>query len=203
MKILESRFCSLSRAKDFQAFLKKLDPELYQKLSNHLQLNEGCKSNSAKMKNIYAEIKKRGKEPQLLEFMNDRYPHMVVKGKSQHTGPKVAKTDKNTKVKKLTAATADELYEKMNHHKVFNIYRPKVFFIPQRKIFVGPTKRYVTNSITRFAGGKLDVDYIVLEGPELWHGYVEYFEPRFREHISKVDHSQRPIARYRRQHQSS
>jgi len=198
MKIHESRFCGLSRAKDFQAFLKNVDAELHQKLLNHLQLNEGCKSNSKKMKNIYAEIKSRGKEQQLIDFMMDRYPHMVIRGKSQHTEVKPNRSEKNTKVKKLTAATPNQLYEKMNYHGVFDIYRPKVFFVPQRKIIVGPTRKHVTNSITRFSAGKLDVDYLVLQGPELWHGYVEYFEPRFKDQISKVDHSQRPIAKYRR-----
>lgn len=199
MKILESRFCGLSRAKDFQVFLKGLEPSIYQKLINHLQLNEGCKSNSAEMVKIYKEIKDGGKEPKLIEFMLDRYPHMVIRGKDKSEEvKKVVMPEHSYKVVKLTAATPDQLYEKMNFHKVFEIYRPKILFIPQRKIFVGPNKRHVINSITRFSATKLDVDYIVLEGPELWHGYVEYFDPRFRDQIKTVNHNQRPIAKYRK-----
>lgn len=196
MRILESRFCSLSRAKDFQAFLKNLDSELYQLLINHLQLNEGCKSNSEKMKSIYLNIKSRGKENELISFMLDRYPHMVARGKKKKNVRE--EPNKQIKVKRLAAATTDELYDKMNYHKVFDVYRPKVLFIPQRKIIVGPNKDYVVNAINKFLSGKIDTDYIVLEGPEFWHGYVEYFDIRFRNSVKSLDHSRRPIARYRK-----
>lgn len=196
MRILESRFCSLSRAKDFQVFLKNLDVELYQLLINHLQLNEGCKSNSSKMKSIYSSIKSRGKENQLIDFMLDRYPHMVVRGKSKNDKPK--KIENKPTIKKLTAATTDELYDKMNYHRVFDIYRPKVLFIPQRKIIVGPTSEHVLKSVNQFLSGKIDTDYVILEGPEFWHGYVEYFDIRFRNSIKNLDHSHRPIAKFRK-----
>jgi len=213
MRILENRFCGLSRAKNFQSFLKNLDGELYQELINHLQLNEGCKSNSKKMRKIYHDIKSRGKEQQLIDFISDRYPHMIVKGNNDHNA-KITNKDANIKndrgarrndrgarrneVRNISAATPNQLLEKMNYHKVFDIYRPRVFFIPQRKIIVGPTKKHVSSRIARFSAGKLDVDYIILQGPELWHGYVEYFEPRFKDKISQIDHSQRPIARYKK-----
>lgn len=197
MRILKDRFCSLSRSKDFQVFLKNLDSELYQSLINHLQLNEGCDSNKIKMSKIYRQIKKNGKELELLNFMKEKYPHMVVKTKEDS----IKKPDKpNIKTKKMTAATPSELYDKMNHHKVFDVYRPKLFFIPQRRIFVGPSRKDVLNSINRFVQFKLEVDYIILEGPELWHGYVEYFDVRFKDHIKKFDHSQKSITKYRKLH---
>jgi hypothetical protein len=193
MKLLKDRFCSLSRSKEFQVFLKKLDPKLYQELINHLQLNEGCDSNKDKMSKIHAQIKKDSKELELIEFMQERYPHMVVK-----TSKKPQEVEPKTKVKKMVAATSNQLYDKMNHHKVFNIYRPKLFFVPQRRIFVGPSRNEVLNSINRFIRTKLDSDYLILEGPELWHGYVEFFDVRFREHIKKLDINQKSLVKYRK-----
>lgn len=203
MKLIQDRFCGLSRAKDFQAFLRGLSPSLYQSLINHLQLNEGCKSNSVKMREIYSAIKESGDENKLLDFMLERYPHMVIRGKEDKTKKEDKQQQKKVKVKQITAATSDQLYGKLNYHKVFEVYKPKVLFVPQRRIFVGPNKNHVTKSINSFVSNKLDVDYIVLEGPELWHGYVEYFEPRFRDQIKLINHSQRPIARYRRLHMTS
>lgn len=194
MRILEDRFCNLSRAKDFQVFLKGLDSELYQKLINHLQLNENCSSNKSKMKVIYKELKERHKEQQLLNFMFEYYPHMVVKSSPKKNDKK---EEEKTVIKQVVATSPDELYTKMNYHKVFDIYRPKILFIPQRKIFIGPDKKYVLGSINQFTTNKLDVDFIILQGPDLWHGYVEYFDLRFRDHIKTINHSQRPIFKYR------
>lgn len=202
MKLIEDRFCGLSRAKDFQSFLKNVDVELYQELINHLQLNEGCKSNKNKMIKIRKELRDRGHELELINFMSDRYPHMVVKGSVESSPKPIQKESpkQDIKIKKMVATTTVELYDKMNYHRVFEVYRPKVLFVPQRRIFVGPNKKHVLNSVTSFTATKLDVDYIVLEGPELWHGYVEYFEPRFKDQITSIDHSQRPITLYRKKH---
>lgn len=194
MRIQKDRFCSLSKAKDFQVFLKNLDSVLYQELINHLQLNESCDSNKAKMTKIHAKIKQDGNEPELLEFMQERYPHMVVKSKNKPDKEKPAKV----KTKKISAATSDQLYEKLNHHKVFDIYRPNLFFVPQRRIIVGPSRNEVINSINNFVQSKLDTDYLVLEGPELWHGYVEFFDMRFRSHIKELNQNQRSIVKYRK-----
>lgn len=186
----QSRFCGLSRANDFQLFLRKLAPDLYQELINYLQLGKGCRSNQEKMAIIFANIKKRGLIPEVEEFLSKNHPHIIKKDKPKKKIKRIIKT--------IKASNAEELYQKMNYHKVFDIYRPKIFFIPQRRIIVEAQKQEVINNITRFVRNKIDVDYIILKGPELWHGYIEFFDKRFMGLTQKLNKSQRPIAQYRK-----
>lgn len=188
----KNRFCGLSRAKDFQLFLRKLAPDLYQQLINHLSLGKGCRSNQEKMASIFADIKKRGMLEDIENFLIKSHPHIVRKDKAEK------KQRSKREIKTIKANSAEDLYDKMNYHKVFEFYRPKLFFIPQRRIIIGAQKRDVLNDITRFARNKIDVDYIILKGPELWHGYVEFFDKRFMGLTEKLDKSQRPIALYRK-----
>jgi hypothetical protein len=194
--ILKDRFCNLSREANFQKFLKELAVDLYQDLIDHLQLGEGCQSNKKKMIQIYDEVKKRGSEARLVQFIEDNHPHMVIRSKTEENEAKPAKLA----VKKMEALTLDDLYTKMNHHKVFDVYRPRVMFVPQRKIIVGPSREYVANETTKFIRTKTDVDYVILEGPELWHSYIEYFDQRFSKHAEKINKNKRPISVYKKRH---
>ena len=192
MRILKDRFCGLSKARDFQNFLKSVAPDLYRLLINHLQLGEGCQSNKKKMIEIYESIKDRNILGKLETFLANNHPNMVI------IDTNIEKPKNENTVVKIKAESTEELYDKMNHHKVFDIYRPRLLTIPQRKIIIGPTKSDVKNSINRFVSGKVGVDHLILKGPELWHGYVEFFDARFLNHIEGLDHSQRPITVYKR-----
>ena len=196
--ILKDRFCNLSRAKDFQLFLKELAVDLYQKLIDQLQLGEGCQSNKKKMIEIYDEIKQRGDEAKLINFIEMNHPHMILRTKVEE--PKEEEKPVQLSVKKLEAASLDELYTKMNHHKVFEVYRPKVMFVPQRKILVGPSRAHVISATNKFIRTKVDADYLVLEGPELWHAYIEYFDQRYVKLSGNVDQSKRSISIYKKRH---
>lgn len=185
----KDRFCTLSRAKDFQLFLRKLAPDLYQNLVNHLQLGEGCRSNKKKMISIFSLLESNGKIKEVEDFISKNHPHMIkVENK---------KIINKKKVQVLRAKTKEELYTKMNYHKVFDIYRPRLLFIPQRRIFVGISRESVYKDIIKFIRGKIEVDYLILKGLDLWHGYVEFFDLKYADYIEKLDKSQRPITIYR------
>lgn len=190
MKIVTEQYCNLARSKDFQQFLRKLSPDLYKMLIKQLQLGESCRENRKKMIEIQEDLKSRGLLIKLQEFLLERFPHAVIKEEENFK--------QETQIKKMVAATADDLYNQMNFHKVFEFYRPRILSIPQRHIIIGPTKPYVVNQVNKFVRNKLDIDYIILKGSELWHGYIEYFDARFSSHIKDVNHNQRPIAQYRK-----
>jgi hypothetical protein len=191
MKIITEQYCNLARSKNFQNFLRSVSPDLFKNLIKQLQKGEGCNSNKNKMIEIQEELKSRGLINNLLDFLLDKYPNMVIKDTNN-------KKDNKFEIKRIIASSAEELYDKMNYHKVFEKYRPKILTIPQQYIILGPTKQYVLNKINSFIRNKIDVDYIVLKGPELWHGYVEYFNLRFKNHLSDIQHNHRPIHQYKK-----
>lgn len=190
MKIITDQFCNLSRSKEFQNFLRSIAPDLYKKLIKHLQLGESCRSNRKKMIEIQNDLENRKLHGDLYAFLESKFPQSIAISSSE------APIEKHI-VRKLTATSKNDLYNKMNYHEVFELYRPKVLTIPQRHIIVGPTKSYVKNKINLFVMNKLDIDYIILKGDELWHGYIEYFDMRFAPHIQNIQYNHRPIAQYR------
>lgn len=199
MKILKERFCGLSKSRDFQAFLRSIADDLYSGLLKQLQLGEGCTSNKRHMIKVYEEIKSRGLTDKLEEFLLNRHPYMMIKETNKDKKKEeLAQAKQDNEVIKIEAKSMPELYDKMNHHSVFHTYRPRIFSVPQRRIFVDTSEAKVRTTIEKFIKGKLNTDYLVLEGPDLWHGYVEYFDARFVDSVKEVDHSQRPIAIYKR-----
>jgi len=191
MKISRDRFCELSKSRDFQSFLLNLDKNLYKELINHLKLGEGCQSNKKKMIEIYENIKSNDKLNYLEQFLLSKYPHMIVVDSDESK-------QINQNIIQVKASNTDELYDKMNYHKVFKLYRPSVLAIPQRKIFIGTSKNDVLNSITKFIRSKLNTEYVILQGPELWHGYVEYFDVKYKDLINDFDINKRPVLLYKK-----
>lgn len=192
MKIDHNKFCGLSKSRLFQQYLKTIAVDQYKILIRQLQSGEGCQSNKKKMLEIYDELKNRNLVNQLHSFLKNKFQNIVIEDNVVDTNS--VKPKNNLKIVK----SSNELYDKMNFHKVFEIYRPKMLTIPQRFIIVGPSKPYVMNQINRFIRNKLDVDHIILKGSELWHGYIEFFDARFAQYIKELDHYNRPIATYRR-----
>ena len=192
MKIITEHYCNLAKSQEFQKFLRSIAPDLYKKLIRQLQQGESCKDNRLKMIEIQSDLDSRNLLRDLKVFLSNRFPHTIANDNEEQYKQK-------NEVRKLTANTANELYDRMNYHKVFPMYNPRILMIPQRHIIIGPEKDYVRNQINRFICNKLDVDYLILKGQEdLWHGYIEYFSTKYSSHIKNVDHSARPIAIYRK-----
>jgi len=187
MKISTKGFCGLSKQKDLQSFLSKVAPDLSDELIAHLQKVEGCSSNKKKMVEIYQTIMERGLENDVNEFVKKRYPHLIIKDKddSPKQGNKPVFVD-------LSPNDA-------NYHRVFKIYKPGMLLIPQRKILVCSDKRALRNKIINFCRSQLSTDYIILEGPKYWHGYIEYLEKRYINEVDQIDKLNRPIFLYRQQ----
>lgn len=185
----------MSKSREFQSFLLNLDKFLYKDLTNHLKLGEGCQSNKKKMIEIYEKIKINGKLEDLEKYILTKHPYMII----------VDSKDKEIKqndeeILQVKAGNINELYEKMNYHKVFEVYKPSILSIPQRKIFIGKSKNDVMNSVVKFMRNKLNVEYIILEGPELWHGYIEYFDIKYKNIINDIDINKRPVLLYKKIH---
>ena len=179
-----TNFCSLSRAADFQEWLKSVSPSCHTDLIEHLKLGKSCGSNKNKMRIIYDELKKLNLNDALIAFLKSTHPNMVIAEESDTIKPEPAPPPK------LTA-------EEANVHKVFPFYKPGLLLLPQQGILVGDTYESVLNQVVGFLRNKISTDYIILKSSLYWHGYVEYFDKRFMGDVAKVDRSKRPIAQYK------
>lgn len=179
-----TNFCSLSRAADFQEWLKAVSPNSYHDLMEHLKLGKSCGSNKNKMRIIYDELKKASLNDALIAFLKMTHPNMLIADKDD-----VAKPD-GIPPPKVSSEDA-------NIHKVFPIYKPGLLMLPQQAIFIGATYETVINQIVGFLRNKISTDYIILKSNLYWHGYAEYFDRKFIGEAEKVDRSKRPIAQYK------
>lgn len=185
MRIDVNSFCSLSRATDFQDWLKSVAAPLHTELIEHLKLGKSCGSNKNKMRVIYDKIKLGGLDNKLKDFLKSTHPNMLIAEQ-----PTVAAETNKIEV------TAEEA----NVHKVFPIYKPGLLMLPQQGIFIDNEYEPVMNQVMNFLKNKISTDYIVLKSNLYWHGYVEYFDRKFVDEIEKVKKENRPIAIYKAKH---
>lgn len=185
MRIDVNSFCTLSRATDFQDWLKSSALVLHTELIDHLKLGKSCGSNKNKMRVIYDKIKSAGLDKVLIDFLKRTHPNMLIAEQ-----PSVK--DEKNKIE----VSADEA----NIHKIFPIYKPGLLMLPQQGIFVENDYESVMNQVVNFLKNKISTDYIVLKSNLYWHGYVEYFDRKFISEIDKVKREERPIAKYKLKH---
>jgi hypothetical protein len=196
MKIDVTRFCGLSRREDFQQWLKSVSNAYYDELIYFLRLGKSCGDNKTKMEEIYQKLVNDKKSDSMTEFLAKNYPHMLIYDKNDAI--------KNEAVKKEIAASAPVIQkinislEEQNFHKVFQIYKPGILLLPHQMIFIDKDKRLLENRIIEFIRMKIQTDYLILEGPNFFHGYIEYFEKRFATEATKFKNDNRPIFTYKR-----
>ncbi len=200
MKIDVTRFCGLSRRDDFQEWLKSISIEYHDELINFLKLGKSCGDNKVKMEEIYGKLSKAGKSGLLIQFLKERYPHMLIFDNENVNRAPVKPSNQgkeNTVVKEVKPEIIVTL-EELNYHKVFQIYKPGLMLLPHQMIFVDFNKNNLENKIINFTRTKIETDYIILKGPKFFHGYIEYFEKKFAGEASSVKPQNRPIFIYKR-----
>jgi hypothetical protein len=186
MKIDVTRFCGLSRRDDFQNWLRSVSSEYCDELISFLKLGKSCGDNKTKMEEIYKKLINDNKSELMIEFLHKNYPHMIIHDKNSPN--KI-----NINNEKITP-TIDEL----NYHKVFQKYKPGFLLIPHQMIFIDNNYRLLENRVIEFIRMKIQTDYLILRGPQFFHGYIEYFEKEFASEAAKFDNHNRPIFIYKK-----
>jgi hypothetical protein len=191
VEIKSSSFCGLSRAKDWQNWLKNVAPDLHKDLLKVVDSGKGCRANSNKMMDIYFTLHKRGLEPQLETFLKRRFP-WIIKPPEEPTRKQIRK-----KVNKVKAAEANRPrkhmnWETINKHNVFLSYRPDILSFPQKHIIIADPK-FIYDQVQSFVANKLAVDYLIIDD----HAYIEYFEPKYVAVVARIPREARDIYKYR------
>lgn len=137
MEIKVEQFCSLATSPSWQAWLYKYNPDTYRSFIARLQNSRGCSQNRDIMKETLADIKRLGGDDQLLAFLTENYPHMILNGAKPAARPKVG--------------------------KVFEHYNPLSLTYPRRKIFTGDLST-IQRDIRSFTLDKLKHDSIIVDG---------------------------------------
>jgi hypothetical protein len=198
MKIDVTRFCGLSRRDDFQNWLKSISNEYYNELIYFLRLGKSCGSNKEKMEEIYSKLVKDKKSNLMIDFLIKNYPHMIIYDKNDATS-KIVEVPQNDKQMVLSNDKQMVLSnDELNHHKVFQKYKPGLLLIPHQMIFIDDNGRSLENRIIEFTRTKIQTDYVILQGPKFYHGYIEYFEKEFASEAFKLPSHNRPIFIYKK-----
>ena len=197
MKIKTSSFCAISRSQDWNVWLRETAADLHNELQATLNSHKGCKANSEKMVDIYNALYQRGLGVKFEEFIQRRFPYIIEGQTRVSTLPKtpqpaVTSIPAVQSVSKPIVAYMPADYTAMNKHKVFRAFRPDVLSFPQKHIIVGDPQQLM-GLVQEFVKDKVGIDYIIVED----RAYIEYFDNRHADVVSKIPRHSREIYAYR------
>jgi hypothetical protein len=181
MEIKIGHFCGLSSSSSFRNWLKNQAADLYDLITN-TQL-KGCRSKQEKMIDIKNKLYERGKGQLLEAFIKDNYPYMIDNFKE--------KQEKQQKQIVLTNKPQIDRSE-INKHSVFKTYRPDLLTFPHKYIIIDDQKT-ILSKVKDFIKDKVGVDYIIIDD----HAYIEYFNKRYSDVVSKIKSEDREIWQYK------
>lgn len=176
MKIKTNSFCSISRTKDWQDFLKSCSEKLYDDLTEHLK-SASCRSAKEKMISIYNKLIELGFSSKLEMFLLKRFPWIIEESK------KPENVSINSKIK---VVHSDDL--------IFKNYRPNMLTFPHRLIIESDDENELNNYYTKFVSDKCGVDNLILNN----RMYIEYFNSQYCDDVLKIDKDNREISIFRK-----
>ena len=184
MEIKIGHFCGLSSSTSFRNWLKKTAADLYDLIVN--TQTKGCRSKQEKMVEVKNKLYNRNQGHLLEAFIKENYPYMLIE-------TKIKEEDKKKLQQPLTIIEKKtEHIEHLNKHKVFKIYRPDLLTFPHKYIIVDD-QNIIEDKVKLFIKDKFGVDYLIIDD----HAYIEYFNRRYSDVISKIKEEDREIWQYR------
>lgn len=149
MRVIASKFCSLSTSPSWQAWLFHFDQSLYRRFMQRLQGSRGCNQNHDIMVEFLKELEKMpGGAEKLFEFLEKHYPHMIVRDSS---------------------AQKPWSEPKRSVDPVFPQFNPNVLTYPRRQILDGED---LVRRIQEFMLDKIKGDFVIVDGK----AYIEFLE---------------------------
>lgn len=134
MKIKVEQFCALATSPSWQAWLYQFDSEIYSWFIGKIRTSKNCTENREIMQITLDKIKKIDDSGQLLEFLTQRYPHVIV-------------SDEKQRVEDING--------------VFPGYVQGILTYPHRMIIESPIDA-LEKRIRKMIRGKLKSDYIII-----------------------------------------
>ncbi len=181
-KLNISQFCSLSQEIKFQSWLSGVAYDLYEIISENFKNQSSCKTNTTMMINIQNELRKRGLDNQLVGFLKQDYPLVLI----EVTENEIPKTNSPTKI--LTSISYPD--------PVFSYYNPSLLIFPQKIILENTNQTQLTKDVNTFVKDKLGVDYVLIGN----RTYIEYFKYKYRLEMENIIQKSRDIYKYKIKH---
>lgn len=195
MNIKTNSFCAISRNSDWQLWLREVAADLLADLKKTIDSQAGCKANSKKMVEVYNQLYARGHGTKFEDFISRRFPY-IIEGhtRTQHLpkeSPPAVSTPTQPFKKAVTQYTPAD-FESLNKHKVFRSYRPDILSFPQKHIILDKPDRLM-GLVQEFVRDKIGIDYIIEDD----RAYIEYFENKHADVVSKIPRETRDVFIYR------
>jgi hypothetical protein len=171
----------------FQQWLLSNDPTLFGELTDHLRNNTSCKSNVRKMMEIQSKLSNSGKLIDLVEFLRKEYPISLV----EVTGDDPENIE-------VVANDGTRVLSSIDDTFVFKHYNPNLVTFPQKLVMQNKDIKQLEVDVQAFVTSKLDFDYVIVGDK----AYIEYFKPKYRDVIPKIQKNRREVALYKARNKS-
>ena len=185
-----SKFCGLSKDKDFRAWLRTTAPELDEYFTKSSPVG-GCKANADRMVTVYNKLYETGKGVAFEKIIKERFPYVV--DRSAVAKPNLDPRSHLTVARTATPIIRVDNSKSLNVHGIFKLYRPEILTFPQKRILVNSDPAQLQAQISHFIQDKFGVDTLIIGD----HAYIEYFEPRYKDVVDKIPQQKRDIFQYR------
>jgi hypothetical protein len=140
VKVRIDKFCALSTSPPWQAWLYHFNNDLCKKFLKRLQESRGCNHNRDLMMETLTEIERLDGGDQLISFLTQHYPHMLVAEQGEKLATNTAKSG------------SDEIFEH---------YNPNILTYPRRLIFTG-AEHELRKRVQSFLVDKIKSDYEIV-----------------------------------------
>lgn len=157
MKVKVDQFCSLATSPSWQAWLFKFEQSIYRKFVKKLQESRGCNQNRDLMTETLLEVEKSGGNDNLVAFLKENYPHMLM-------------ADNGEPVKSVTPKDGDDIFEH---------YNPAILTYPRRMVLTGDN---LQKRVRSFVLDKLKHDSVIV-GDKAYIEYLDKSDKAFAEQI--------------------
>ena len=191
MKIKTSQFCSISRSKDWQNWLKEIDADLHDELLEVVS-KRGCRAITKLMMDIYRSLIKDGHRDSFETFMKRRFPYMITDDREVRRRSHEIEEYNKDNFKNKEPKIIQPKIRSAENIEIFKDYRANILSFPQRLILDGDIET-LESRVKKFIADKSGTDYIIVNDK----AYIEYFLPQYKDIVEKIPIERREIHAYR------
>lgn len=199
LRLHYSKFCGLARTPEFRTWLKSTSSDLEDYLAQASPVG-GCKARADRMVHVYNRLYETGKGEIFENFIKERFPYVIDKNVGASIDPHKYMTAIQKKVAPAPIPSIQsEAGKALDIHGVFKIYKPDILTFPQKRIIVNSDRTQLDAQVNTFVMDKFGVDTLIIGD----RAYIEYFEPRYKEVVSKIHPEKRDIYQYKQRNKNA
>lgn len=139
------------------------------------------------MMEIQSKLSKQDKLVSLVEFLRKEYPISLIEV-----------TGNDPENIEVVASDGTRLLTIIDDTYVFKHYNPNMVTFPQKLVMQNKDIKQLEVDVQAFVTSKLDFDYVIVGDK----AYIEYFKPKYRDEIPKIQRNKREVFMYKAKNKS-